>query len=231
MPRKRLISAVMTFALLAACLLRASDVIDRIVALVNGNIILQSDWYDEMAFEAFSNGRPLEATTPEQRKSALDRLIDRELLREQMPHSDSLSSQDESASADEVKVRVAEVRALYPQAVTAEQWSAVLAEYGLTQSVLERRIAEELSVSRLVDSRLRPSVQIDQKSIESYYNQELLPQLRKSGAKDVPLAEVSPKIKDLLTEKKVNELLTAWLQNLRTGSDIRTNAEPESRAR
>ncbi len=43
----------------------------------------------------------------------------------------------------------------------------------------------------LVDSRLRPTVKIDSKSIESYYQQELLPQLRQSGAQNVPLAEVS----------------------------------------
>lgn len=231
MHRKLLISAMLTLVFLSPAMTRAVDVIDRIVARVNGNIILQSDWYDEVAFEVFTSGRPLDNTTPEQRKSALDRLIDRELLHEQMPRSDSSSAPDDTASTEEVKDRVSQVRALYPQAVTAGQWSAVLAAYGLTEPVLERRIAEEFNVSRLVDSRLRPSVQIDQKSIESYYNQELLPQLRKAGAKDVPLAEVSPKIKDLLTEKRVNELLTAWLQNLRTGSDIRTDAAGESRTR
>jgi hypothetical protein len=65
-------------------------------------------------------------------------------------------------------------------------------------------------------------VTIDSKSIESYYNQELLPQLRQSGAQDVPLAEVTPQIKELLTEQKVSRLLTAWLQNLRAGSEIHT---------
>jgi hypothetical protein len=77
-----------------------------------------------------------------------------------------------------------------------------------------------------VDARLRPNVNIDGKTIESYYNQELLPELRQSGAKDVPLADVSGKIKELLTEQKVNELLVAWLQNLRSGSEIRTVPDP-----
>jgi hypothetical protein len=81
----------------------------------------------------------------------------------------------------------------------------------------------------LVDARLRPNIEIDSKSVESYYNQELLPQLRQSGAQDVPLAEVTPKIKDLLTQQKMNQLLTAWLQNLRSGSEIHTeSASPDS---
>jgi len=74
----------------------------------------------------------------------------------------------------------------------------------------------------LVDSRLRPNVVIDSKSIESYYNQELLPQLRQSGAEQVPLAEVTPKIKELLTQQKMNQMLVAWLQDLRSESRIRT---------
>ncbi len=69
-----------------------------------------------------------------------------------------------------------------------------------------------------------PSVTVDSKSIESYYNQELLPQLRQSGAQNVPLAEVTGKIKELLTQKKISQLLTAWLQNLRAGSQIRGEA-------
>ena len=77
---------------------------------------------------------------------------------------------------------------------------------------------------RLVDARLRPAVTIDSKSIESYYNQELVPQVLQSGGKQVPLAEVTTKIRELLTQKKMNQLLTAWLQNLRAGSEIHAEA-------
>jgi hypothetical protein len=40
----------------------------------------------------------------------------------------------------------------------------------------------------------------------------------------VPLQEVTSKIKELLTQQKVSQLLTAWLQNLRAGSAIHTEA-------
>ena len=85
----------------------------------------------------------------------------------------------------------------------------------------------------LVDSRLRPGVNIDGKSIESYYNQELLPQLRQAGAQKASLAEVTGEIKELLTQKKITQLLTAWLQNLRAGSEIQSEAmtaQPGSRS-
>jgi peptidyl-prolyl cis-trans isomerase SurA len=193
----------------------AAETIDRIVATVNGHIILQSDWDDEVCFEAFSAGRPLEQMASFDRKAALDHLIDQELLREQV-HGTDLPEAAES----EVAARVVEIRKLYPQASSDQGWNTVLSGYNLTPQRLESRVATQLQLMRLVDARLRPSVQIDSKSIESYYHRELLPQLREAGGQSVALSDVTPKIKELLTQQKVNELLVAWLHNLRSGSSI-----------
>jgi hypothetical protein len=48
--------------------------------------------------------------------------------------------------------------------------------------------------------------------------------LRQAGGQSVPLAQVTAKIKELLTQKKIGQLLTAWLQDLRAGSEIRAEA-------
>ena len=202
---------------------RAGDVIDRIVATVNRHIILQSDWEDALCFEAFTAGKPVEQLSVGERKAALDRLIDQELLREQIQAADF-----PHASAEEVSRRVSEIRKQYPGSETDLGWRAALARYHLSENELRNRLALQLDLLRLVDARLRPTVQIDSSSIESYYQHELLPQLRQSGAREVPLAEVTPKIKELLTQQKMNQLLTAWLQNLRAGSEIRTDAGSSS---
>jgi len=196
---------------------RAGEVIDRIVAAVNGHIILQSDWDDALCFEAFTAGRTMQQSSAEDSKAALDRLIDQELLREQMKASDF-----QHASETEVVARLEQIRKQYPGAENQAAWHETLQRYGLSEIELKNRVALEIDLMRLVDARLRPGVQIDSKVIESYYSQELLPQLRQSGAKDVSLAEVTPKIKELLIQRKVNQLLTAWLHTLRAGSDIRS---------
>jgi len=204
---------------------RAAELLDRIVATVNGRIILQSDWDAAIRYAALADGRSLDQLSIDDRKAALDRLIDQELLEEQMGSSDVKQAGDE-----QVIQRVQDIRKQYRQAQDEQGWRAVLTQYGFSENELKQRIAVQLELTRLVDVRLRPGVDIDVQSIESYYNRELLPQLRQSGAKDVPLAEVSPKIKELLTEQKVNELLLAWLQNLRSGSDIQTEEpSPDSR--
>ncbi len=200
---------------------RAAEVIDRIVATVNRHVILQSDWEESLRYEAFAGGQPLHRLTAADRKAALDRLIDQELLREQARGSNA-----QAVPHGEVEKRIQEIRKQYPSGQTDSGWRAALARYGITEDGLKNHIAVQIELMRLVDAQLRPTVSIDSKSIESYYNQELLPELRQSGAKDVPLDEVVPKIKEVLTQRKMNQLLTGWLQNLRAGSEIHTEVLP-----
>jgi hypothetical protein len=216
---RKIFTIVGTLALLTTTFAAGAELIDRIVATVNGHIILLSDWEDSLRYEAFNSGRPLDRMTAADRKSALDHLIDQELLREQLKDSDVLHP-----SSEEVAQRVAEIRKQFPEAETELGWRKLLDSYRLSEENLKSRVAAELDLMRLVDARLRPSVTVDFKSIESYYSEELLPQLRQSGGQNVPLADVTAKIKELLTQKKISQLLTAWLQDLRAGSEIR--AEP-----
>jgi hypothetical protein len=197
---------------------QAGSIVDRVVRSVNGHVVLQSDWEQEIAFEALLNGRQPDSFTTAERNAALDRLIDQELLREQVRPGPP-------APSSEVAARVAEVRKLQPDWTTEEGWHAVLQRYGLTQSALEERLSSEVQLMKLVEDRLRPSIQIDQKAVESYYHDQLLPQLEKAGENAKPLTEMYSRIKTLLAEKKMNELLSGWLASLRSGSNIR-NPEP-----
>ena len=74
---------------------------------------------------------------------------------------------------------------------------------------------------RLVEARLRPAVEIDSKSVEAYYRDQFVPRLKQAGEAAAPLAEVSSKIRELLTQQKVNELLISWLQTLRSEGQVR----------
>jgi len=196
------------------------QVIDRVVTNVNGHVVLQSDWEQEVAFEAFSNARDPDSFTSAERNAALNRLIDRELLREQLRPS-------QPAPPEQVAARVAEVRKLHPDCTTDDGWRAKLQRYGLTQSALEKRLAEQIQLMKLVEDRLRPSIQIDQQAVETYYHDQLLPDMKRAGSVATPLTEVFGRIKDLLAERKMNELLSGWLASLRSGSHILT---PESSA-
>jgi peptidyl-prolyl cis-trans isomerase SurA len=195
----------------------SAEVVDRIVAIVNGHIILQSDWDEGLCYEALLTNRRLADFTEDERKAVLDRLIDQELLRQQMKSSDFAHATDA-----EVDARVAEARKLYPRATSPDAWRAILTQYHLTEKDLMAHVREQIDLMRLVDARLRPAVQIDSKSIEAYYREQFVPQLKQQGSREVPLADVSAKIREVLTEKKVNELLLSWLQTLHAESRVQT---------
>lgn len=196
---------------------QAGDIVDRIVANVNGHPVLKSDWEDELSFEALANGRQLDALTPSERKAALERLIEQELLREQVRPT-------APAPKDVVSTKIGELRKLYPSAISDEDWRAILSRYGMTQSGLEKRLGDDIQLMRLVEEHLRPSIHVDPSAVETYYHDQLLPELRNSGSVVVPLSEVSAHIKSLLAERKLNELIAAWLESLRSESRISISA-------
>ena len=205
-------AATTTLALLLCTSLHA-EVVDRVVANVNNHALLQSDWEEEMAFEGFLDLRDPNSFSKAERSAALDRLIDQELLREQLRPG-------QAVPAEQIAARVGEVRKLHPECPSDASWRNALQRYGLTQASLEKRLGDQLLLMKMVDDRLRPSVQIDQSAVEAYYHDQLLPEMTRAGNGAAPLAEVSGKIKDLLAEKRINELLSGWLASLRSTSQI-----------
>ena len=195
-----------------------AEIVDRVVANVNGHAVLLSDWDEEVAFESFSDARDPNSFTRAERSSALDRLIDQELLREQLRPA-------QATPPEQIATRIAAIRKLHAGAEKDEVWKAELERFGMTQSSLEKRVGEQLVLMKLVNDRLRPSIQIDQEAVEAYYKDHLVPEMSRSGSGTTPLTAVSAKIRDLLAEKKMNELLSGWLASLRSSSQI-NSSEP-----
>jgi peptidyl-prolyl cis-trans isomerase SurA len=207
----------------AASEVAAPEVIDRIVAVVNGHIILQSDWDEGLSYEALLTNRPVSDLSEDDRRAVLDRLIDQELLREQMKSADFSHATDA-----EITTRLNEARQLYPDSNSPEAWQALLARYHLTEKDLENHVRQQIDLMRLVDARLRPAVQIDSKSIEAYYRDQFVAQLKQAGSTEVPLSDVSAKIREVLTEQKVSELLVSWLQTLRSEGQVHIPGAPST---
>jgi hypothetical protein len=57
-------AAILGLILFVAPVLRAGEVLDGIAVTVNGHVILQSDWQDEVRYECFVAGRTVEGVTP-----------------------------------------------------------------------------------------------------------------------------------------------------------------------
>jgi SurA-like N-terminal domain len=202
---------------LIALTCQGGEVLDRIVATVNNHVILLSDWKLALSYQAFLEDRRVPDFSAAERKTSLDHLVDGELIRQQLRPSDF-----GDVSTEEVKSRMQQIRREKMGEASDSAWVARLAQFGLTERELESKVRDEIEQMRAVEARLRPGIQVDERSVAVYYNEKFLPQLLQSGSKVVPLESVAPQIKELLAQQRLNEFLISWLHSLRNESTIHT---------
>ena len=98
-------------------------------------------------------------------------------------------------------------------------WSQALASYHLTEADIKNHIALEITQLRLVDSHLRPSIQVESDAVAAYYQDHF--RSSTAGGQKVSLPEATPKIRELLTQQRMNDLLSAWLESLHSQAQIK----------
>ena len=196
----------------------AGEIIDGVIATVSRQPVLQSEWDDATRFEAFMQQKPLAKVSEKDRVSALQRLIDRRLLEAQMKDRNYLAP-----SREELRSNLAKLRAQIPAAGDEPGWHAVLASYGLTEREIESHLCTEMQMMNFIEIRLRPNVHVQAEEVEAYYRAQMLPDMEKAGVKVVTLQEVSPRIRELLVQQHMDEMLDAWLHNLRQQTPVRSS--------
>jgi len=191
------------------------QLLDRMVAVVNKHVILESELDQAVRVEYLMQGKPLAKVSSADSVAVLDRLVDRALLEQQILHPEMLAPTPEEL-ADQVK----EVRQQFPGAATDAGWKSLLASYDLTQQDIEDHLVSEVRELRFVDLRFRGLVRVDKNDISNYYQQKFLPQLRSQGAAEPPLAQVSGQIEKILAEQSIDDMLNRWLETLRAQAHI-----------
>ena len=197
----------------------APVVLDRVVAVVNNHAILSSDIEDELRLSAI--GPLADLAAHPNRKTALEQLISRTLIQQQIRHEDLEATH---VSPSELQERLTEVRKELPVCVKANcandsDWKNFLDAHGLTQSQVQDYIRRRMELLAFIETRFRQGIRISHDEIETYYRNTLLPQYP-SGAKPPDLEQVAPRIEEILLQQQVNVIFTAWLDNLRKQGDV-----------
>ncbi|MFP5234884.1 MAG: peptidylprolyl isomerase [Acidobacteriota bacterium] len=210
-------AGVLACAVLAAQ--NAPVVVDRVVAVVNNQPILLSDVRNEVRLAALEPRSKEEGEPTEQ--NALDDLISRALIRQQIREEDVQAAQP---NPEQVEQRLAGLRRELPECVhlhcsTEAGWQAFLKEHALTEAEVEHYLRMRMEVLAFIEDRFRQGIRIPQEDVEKYYRETLLPQYPK-GERAPPLKNVEPRIEEILLEQRVNELFGAWLDNLRKQGDV-----------
>jgi hypothetical protein len=194
-------------------------VLDRVVAVVNRRVILSSDVDDEIQLSVLDPNLVGQGALT--RPHALDQLISRALIEQQIRQEDAQAAQP---PAEEIAARLNEIRTELPACVRANcasnaGWTAFLAEHGLTPQRVERYLRYRLAILRFIEQRFRQGIEISPQQIANYYNDTLLPQYA-PGETMPKLDQVAPRIQEILLEQQVSALFDNWLANLRQQGDV-----------
>ena len=192
-----------------------TEVLDRLIAIVNNAPILQSDWEMALRCEAMMAGRKPESLSAGEQRDVFNRLVDQELIREQMRGYSVTPVTD-----GDINARIVQVRDEFKVNSDAD-WKRLLETSGVSDADVRAKVKSELEVLRFLDARMRPMVRVEFRSIRDYYRDHYVPELQKQGVQPAPLADVSDKIREIITQQRMDEQVTAWLQTLRDGADIR----------
>lgn len=189
-------------------------VLDRVIAIINGTVLLQSDVDEEMRFAMLEPLRVLPGQNTPRRGA--QRLISRTLILEQMNEQ----QQPLTASGPEVDKALDELRKQLPACAnyhcsTDEGWAAFLNANGLTPQEVKERWSQRLAILHFIDIRFRSGLRISDSEIEQYYQKTLVPALEKTHETPPKLQDVSSRIQEILLQQHVTNLMQDWLKSLR----------------
>jgi peptidyl-prolyl cis-trans isomerase SurA len=184
-----------------------AELIDRVVAAVNNDVITLSELRQTIAFNAALGG----STGDERRIEAetLQGIINRRLLLQEAYRLKvaEVSDQDVVAEVDRLRQRLG----------TEAAFRDLLARTGLTEPQLARILGERLLVERFIEKKIGLFARVNRDEAQSYYKDHA------GEFKDSRFAEVQKQIMAYLSAQKVNQQLDQYIEELRSRAVIRTN--------
>ena len=181
--------------------LDAQELVDRIVARVENDVILLSEIRSLSRYQQLVDGKSEAAA------QILDRLIDQWIVRTEAEVS--RQSQPSDAEVDRVLNRL---RSSFP---SGQEFEARKKQAGLADQDLRAMISSQLFLSNYLDSRFRPGVQIDPKAIEVFYEKSVVPRAKARGQEPPSLEASRDAIEEALVENGINEQADQWLKESR----------------
>ena len=194
----RPVSMTMLLWLLASPWLCAQEVIDRIVARVENDVILLSDVRLLARYQLLVDGKS------ESDAEILDRLIDQWIVRTEA--TVARTPQPSDADMDRGLQR------LQRSFASKEDYEARRKLAGLSEADVGRLIADQIYLNSYLDTRFRPSVQVDEQAIQDFYQNSLLPRAQARGQNPPSLDAAHDYILEALVQSGINEQADRWLK-------------------
>jgi parvulin-like peptidyl-prolyl isomerase len=185
----------------ASAWLQAQEVVDRIVARVENDVILLSDVRALTRYQQFLDGKS------ETDAQILDRLIDQWIVRTEadVSHSPRPSEADIDRGLNRDRNSFG----------SEQEYEVRRKQAGLSEQDVRAMVASQLYLSNYLDSRFRPAVQIDPKEIEDFYQTAIVPRAKARGQEPPTLDAARDSIQEALIQNGINHQADQWLKESR----------------
>jgi peptidyl-prolyl cis-trans isomerase SurA len=199
-------------------------VIDRVIAVVNGDVILESDVDEERRFEEI---QPYRMVTTFTRERAIERLIDRSLILQQaaLEPEDKVSDTELDAQLSTLRKDIPACKEVHCE--TDAGWQKYVESHGFTVEGFRDRWRQRMELLRFIEVRFRNGIQITEAQINDYYEKTMLPEYAKRHVTPPKLDTISKRIEEVLLQQEVGALLEDWLKSLRAQGSVRMVAQHE----
>ena len=140
---------------------------DKVVAIVNNEVITQKDLNDflnfiRLQYSAQYKGKALEEKVGAMKQDLLQRLIEDRIILAQAKNEKMI------INPDRVKVKIDEIKKRYP---LESEFERDLAKQGLVQADLENKIREQMFMYNIVELKVRNKIVVWPDEITNFYNQ------------------------------------------------------------
>jgi len=198
--------------------------LDRLVAVVNGDTILESDIDEERRFEEI---QPYRASADSTREKIIERLVDRELILQQaaLEPEDKVSDQELDAQLATLRKDIPACKQFHCE--TDEGWKDFLGGHGFTVEEFRTRWRKRMELLKFIEIRFRNGIKISDDQITAYYEKSILPEYTKRKVTPPPLETIKKRIEEVLLQQQVGALLEDWLKSLKAQGSVRTIAPGE----
>jgi len=198
---------LLAFLVMGVCFTaHAQQVVDRIVARIEGDIILLSDVEKLSHYQQFLDGKS------QTNEEILQLLIDQWVVR-----TEAETSRFPAPSPVDVQRNVERVKKSF---ASSQEYEARKNETGLTDAEISEMAGAQLYLSNYLDSRFRPSVQIDPKAIEDYYQTGVVARAKARGVQPPTFEAARDLIQEFLVQQGINDEANRWLKESRNGLHV-----------
>ena len=202
------------FCLLPSALCPAQEVVDRMVAVINGReLVTQSDLLWQLALEPDT---PLDNPRQEDLDRALELVVDQRLFSQEAEKLPTIAPSEKEV-ADELKALISRFR-------SGEEFYARLARVGLGEDSdqLRELVRQRVAINKYVEFRFRAFTVVTPQEVADFYRDVWAPQRRRRAPGSVvpKLDDVRGAVEEELRERKVESDADQFLEEARAGAQI-----------